>query len=159
MAPLRWVVSTFTATLLCLEKRSLAVELGLSNSAGSGLGSEDHPSLEVELRAKDVNRCSNFDLSRFGRGRSCGTPMAAPCFDRSRCQDGLTIYIHDHEVIIRVPIYMEQYTTTLLYSYIRHEELSPCLTIVCGHHYPFCAAFRTCCIPGLRLFSLLLVFL
>lgn len=58
------------------------------------------PVLSMEPTPEEVNRCSNFDLSSFEVGRSCGSPLCAPCFDLSRCQQGSgpTIYVYDNEV-------------------------------------------------------------
>lgn len=47
------------------------------------------------------NRCRDFNLSKFGKGQSCGPPLSLPCFDYDRCQlppEGkLTIYVYDYD--------------------------------------------------------------
>ncbi|CAN0206852.1 unnamed protein product, partial [Scytosiphon promiscuus] len=46
-----------------------------------------------------TNRCSDVDLSLFSKGMECGSPLSAPCFNRSRCSlenaENADIYVFD----------------------------------------------------------------
>ena len=55
------------------------------------------PSIQNVTR-EVTNRCSSFDLAQFTTARDCGSPLASPCFDFSRCRDGPSIYVYDPEV-------------------------------------------------------------
>lgn len=44
--------------------------------------------------------CARVDMDRLTRGMACGSPLSAPCFDRTRCRapphgPGPTVYIYD----------------------------------------------------------------
>lgn len=61
---------------------------------------------EQNMRTSPTKRCSDVDMSIFEKGRDCGPPLTAPCFDFSRCapnasaSDGVggpKIYVFDSD--------------------------------------------------------------
>jgi len=61
---------------------------------------------EQTVRTGQAKRCSDMDMSAFEKGRSCGPPLTAPCFDFSRCASntsasggvaGPKIYVFDSD--------------------------------------------------------------
>jgi len=62
---------------------------------------EEHPIPEppsiVNIDPGSIDRCSGLRASDYEAGKVCGSPLTAPCFNRSRC-DRLSIYVYDQEV-------------------------------------------------------------
>ena len=58
----------------------------------------EEPLSMAHIDPRNIQRCSRWDAGDItGGGATCGPPLSAPCFDRSRCRQ-LSVYVYDQEV-------------------------------------------------------------
>lgn len=58
----------------------------------------EEPLAMAHIDPRNIQRCSRWDTGDItGVGATCGPPLSAPCFDRSRCRR-LSVYVYDQEV-------------------------------------------------------------
>lgn len=75
----------------------------------------------------DRNRCSAVDMSAVAERMSCGPPLAAPCFDRSRCRPrsaggtGPSIYVFDATCSVANSSALPPSTESLMLSHTWRE--------------------------------------
>lgn len=83
------------------SKHRSVQEVEIESPTGSDLLGSITGTSEQGVGHPMPNRCRDFNLSKFGKGQSCGPPLSLPCFDYDRCQlppEGkLTIYVYDYD--------------------------------------------------------------
>lgn len=73
---------------------------------------EEPPSI-ANIDPNSIDRCSALRPADFELGEVCGAPLSAPCFDRGRFGDGLSIYVYDQEVRERARFCWREFFTVL----------------------------------------------